>query len=136
MKNLRNKDRLAKQEKIDEAAAPFQFDSIEGATVEKKKPVKSNVDLRLKTVERDKNKDKSNEPKVGADGKPIPKLDFSKRKSASRMAREEMAAKETKVDDMTEEDMADYIESLDTNPMIAEEDLLDLDEVSERESRR
>ena len=135
LKNLRTKDRLAKQEKVDEAASPFQYDSIEGASIEPKKQVKSNVDLRLKTVERDKAKDKSNAPKVGADGKPIPKLDFSKRKSASRMAREEMAANATTVGDMTEEDVADYIESLDTNPVIAEEDLLDLDEVSERESR-
>ncbi len=141
VKNLRTKDKLARQEKIDEKAAPFEYASFEEG--KEQAPVQGHVDLRLKTVDRDEAKTASSEnaPQVGSNGKEIPKLDFSKRKSASRMAREEMAAEEAaqeaeNIDGMSQEDVENYMEALDASSASVEDDFLDLDDVADRVTKK
>lgn len=142
VKNLRTRDKLAKQEKIDEKAAPFEFASFDEGNGSVPQQTQGHVDLHLKTVEHDKTKSADkNEPKVTSNGKEIPKLDFSKRKSASRMAREEMAAEAVleeaeNPDAMSQEDMEDYMKALSAKSMASEEDFLDLDDIAERTPRK
>ncbi|MBR3039855.1 MAG: hypothetical protein IKI20_04280 [Lachnospiraceae bacterium] len=135
---------LAKQEKIEETADPFTYATIDDKENE---GTNSNLDFHLKTPEEIKKNEATTagnaEVQAEVDAN-IPKLDFSKRRSAASIAREElkMAEEEKKTapadtgNTPKKSEIEEYWDAMKDTGSGNEEDFVDLDDVAERKPKK
>jgi hypothetical protein len=147
-RKLNFKVKMVKDEKEEEAANPFDYASID--EYNGRKPIKKGQEPKLifdkpakgagERVAGGKTIRKSDA--ADAAGSEVPKLDFSKRKSAAQLAREEAgnnAVKETKedvIEEMNGDEISDFIENM-TEDAGDDVELIDIEnEVADRKPKK
>ncbi len=138
---------MKKNEVVEEATDPFQYATIDeynGKKVKKGQEPKLIFDKPAKGAGERVAGGKATGQKGAADaaGSEVPKLDFSKRKSAAQLAREEAAnnaVKETKeevMEEMNEDEISDFIENV-TEDAGDDVELIDIEnEVADRKPKK